>query len=117
MTKKPSHVLLFTLLLASISILLLGCSVIKDIYEKREAKVNPLIVSMDTSLYRAIDDPESAELIEVGTLVIRTGKCREGAAEENEMLCPIKTVHSDRRGWVADFTLLKFKDFLPADER
>ena len=112
--KIPSYFMSF-IPLVLIVFSLVSCTVLKDIYEERQAEKNSLIVGGDTTLYKSYKDTSSDEIIEVGTMVIKTGGCRKSYVEEGKMMCPIKGVYSSKEGWVLEYTLLRFEDYLPGE--
>jgi hypothetical protein len=105
--------ILFTSVLIIIS--LVSCNFLDNSNQEWEMDKNSYIVGFDTSLYRAIDDDSNAETIEVGTLVEKTGKCRESQIKDDGILCPIKTVHSSRKGWIFEYALVEFDEYLPSN--
>ena len=91
----------------------MSCNLFEKADQEGGINKNSYIVGLDTTLYKSIDDALNSELIEVGTLVEKTGKCRESLIKEGENLCPIIIVYSQKEGWVFEYALVRFEEYLP----
>lgn len=73
------------------------------------------IVSGVARLYQSRNDISTYEIID-DLWVIKTGRCRKSNAIEGEILCPIKGVYTDQEGWVLEYFLIEFEDYLPHEK-
>ena len=73
------------------------------------------IVSGVARLYQSRNDISTYEIID-DLWVIKTGRCRKSNAIEGEILCPVKGIYTDQEGWVLEYFLIEFEDYLPHEQ-
>lgn len=109
---------IFSILIAFIFIIisLVSCNLLSRDESSWEKYKNSYVIGGNTRLYQDIDDASQSEIIEVGTPVRKTRRCRESPIANGEVLCYVKLIFSDKEGWVLEYDLVKFEDYLPANE-
>ncbi len=125
MNKNKSNqivvIFFISLCLFLVSLSLLSCTLLdqateplnRDTHQTQIDLEDTWIIGGDAALYKSVNDPDYEEYLEPGTPVIKTGRCRKGKVEEGSILCPVKILSSDKRGWVMETALIEFEDYLP----
>lgn len=107
---KAGYSLLFVTL-----ILIAGCQVFSQSSDIEENFDDYWIVSGVARLYQSRNDISTYEIID-DLWVIKTGRCRKSNAMEGEILCPVKGIYTDHEGWVLEYFLIEFEDYLPHEQ-
>ena len=114
--KKVLKVFLVFIALIFIIISLVSCNLLRKNESAWEKYKGTYVTGGNTKLYQSLKDPFHSEIIEVGTPVKITGRCRKSSIENGEVLCPIQFIHSEKEGWIIKYDLVAFEDYLPANE-
>jgi len=107
---KVGYALLFVTL-----ILIAGCQVLNQSSDIKEIFEDHWIVSGVARLYQSRNDISNYEIID-DLWVTKTGRCRKSNAMEGETLCPVKGIYTDQEGWVLEYFLIEFEDYLPHEQ-
>lgn len=94
---------------------LASCNLFDRFTETGKDYENSWIVSGVARLYKSLDDISTYEMID-DLWVKKIGKCRKSKALESEILCPVKGIYTDQKGWVLEYYLIKFEDYLPGSK-
>jgi len=96
--------------------LLSSCS-ISDRFTDADAIVeNSMMVQPGSGIFESLKDSESFDPLYDGLWVNKTGRCRESKVNDGEVMCPVKGIYEDIEGWVFEYALIKFEDYLPWPE-
>ena len=114
--KQGCHLFIGSIVFILLIFSLGGCNILEKFSDSDPKVEDSLMVQPGSGIYESLKDTESYDPLYDGLWVKKTGRCRESKANDDEVMCPVKGIYVDKAGWVFEYALIEFMDYLPWPE-